>query len=247
MENNNKSFIYGLSMGVAVISSLALIILVIYIMTGGRVTCLAQCNGTIDSNEEKDAVLFNECLDSGKYDSKVSADQNLGMQLGVRGTPATFINGYLVSGALPFEAVSQVIDTLLAGEEPDFDFLKDPETEEINKVEMPQIVDSDHKTGAENGQISIVEFSDFECPFCSRFANDTMSLVEDNYKDVATIVFKHFPLSFHQYAKTAAVATECAAEQDKFWEMHDKLFDLSAAQNLNTANIKNAALELGLE
>ncbi len=246
-KQNNKQFIFGLAVGVAVISSIALIGLVVYIMTGGRAACLAQCNGaTGNTNETQTAKEFEQCLDSGKYDQKIKADQSLGLQLGVRGTPASFVNGYLASGALPYESIKSVIDTLLAGEEPDQDFLKDQETGEIVKVDMPQITSQDHQKGAENGEITIVKFSEFECPYCARF-KPTMQRVLDEYPDKVTYVFKHFPLSFHQYAKQAAVASECAAEQDKFWQMYDKLFELTETQTLNTANIKKAAVEIGLE
>jgi len=252
MENQNslkemfkdKGFISGLVGGVALISTIALVALVIYIFTGGRSACLAgTSNG---SAKTKTAKNFETCLDSGKFDSIVQADQNLGLQLGVQGTPASFVNGYLVSGALPYDAFKQVIDTLLAGKEPDFDFLKDSETKKIVKVDMPQITESDHVTGAKNGKITIVEFSDFECPYCGRHKTTTDQILQ-NYKDDVTLVFKHFPLSFHQYAKQAAVASECANEQGKFWEMYDKLFELNNKQTLNTENIKKAAVEIGLK
>lgn len=242
---DNKQFVFGLAVGIALISSIALIGLVVYIMTGGRASCLAQCQGGGDSQGET-AKKFEECLESGKYDEKVQTDQSLGIQLGVKGTPASFVNGYLLSGALPADMIGQVIDALLAGEEPEFDFMKDRETGEIVKVDMPRISEDDHVTGVDNGKITIVEFSDFECPYCSRYKT-SMDEVMEKYADDVTLVFKHFPLSFHQYAKTAAVASECAAEQDKFWEMHDALFVLAANQSLNTANIKEAAVELGLE
>ncbi|MBD3359167.1 MAG: thioredoxin domain-containing protein [Candidatus Buchananbacteria bacterium] len=246
-KQDNKQFIFGLAIGIALISSIALIGLVIYIITGGRAACLAQCNGVNNNTSEpQTAKEFEQCLDSGKYDQKIQADQSLGVQLGVRGTPASFINGYLLSGALPYEAVKDVVDTLLAGEEPDQDFLKDQETGEIVKVDMPQITSQDHQKGAENGEITIVKFSEFECPYCASF-KPTIQRILDEYPNKVTYVFKHFPLSFHQYARQAAVASECAAEQDKFWEMYDKLFELNATQNLNTANIKKAAVEIGLK
>ncbi len=248
-ENNlqkivkNKEFIFGLAIGIAVISTVALVGLVAYIMTGGRAACLAQCEG--DASNGKVAKKFEQCLDSGKYDSKIDQEQALGLQLGVQGTPATFINGYLVSGALPYEMIKPVIDQLLAGQEPDADFLKDEEGN-IMKIDMPQITDDDHQTGAKNGKITIVKFSDFECPYCARF-RPTMQKILDEYPNEVTYVFKHFPLSFHQYAKTAAVASECAAEQGKFWEMYDELFDLNENQTLNAENIKKAAVEIGLK
>ncbi len=165
--------------------------------------------------------------------------------MGVNGTPASFINGYFVSGALPIEMINQVIDKISAGEEPNLDFMLDETTGKVVKVEMPQITDSDHVVGAKNGKITIVEFSDFECPYCSRYKATTDQLLKNNPE--VTLVFKHFPLSFHQYAKQAAVASECANEQGKFWEMYDKLFGYNQSGTLNTENIKKAAVDLGLK
>lgn len=87
------------------------------------------------------------------------------------------------------------------------------------------INDNDHVRGNPNGKLTIVEFSDFQCPFCSRFA-PTVKQVLDEYKDDIRFVYRHFPLdSIHPYARPAAEASECAAEQGKFWEYHDSLFE----------------------
>lgn len=79
--------------------------------------------------------------------------------------------------------------------------------------------------GNPNAPITIVEFSDFQCPFCARGA-DTMEQILEKYDDVK-FVFKHFPLSFHPWAKPAAIAAHCAAEQKDaaFWSLHDKYFE----------------------
>lgn len=84
---------------------------------------------------------------------------------------------------------------------------------------------NDHIRGQENAKLTVVEFSDFQCPYCQQFA-PTMKRVLDDYKDEVRFVYRHFPLdSRHPYARPAAEASECAAEQGKFWEYHDYLFD----------------------
>ncbi|MBT3323920.1 DsbA family protein [archaeon] len=75
----------------------------------------------------------------------------------------------------------------------------------------------------EEVNVVIIEFSDFECPYCSR-GLETVHDLADIYGDKISIVFKDFPLSFHQYAQVASEAAECADEQDMFWEYHDGLF-----------------------
>ncbi|MCX6744124.1 MAG: thioredoxin domain-containing protein [Candidatus Parcubacteria bacterium] len=239
---SNKEFIFGLAVGIACISTLAAIGLVIYILTGGSI---GNSQNAGSKATGKVAKNFETCLASGKFDSKIDADQSLGSQLGVQGTPASFINGYLVSGALPIDMIKQVIDKVAAGEEPNFDFMLDETTKKVVKVEMPQVTESDHVIGAKNGKVTIVEFSDFECPYCGRY-KATIDQVLKDYTDV-TVIFKHFPLSFHQFAKQAAVASECANEQGKFWEMYDKLFGYNLTSTLNAENIKKAAVDIGLK
>jgi len=87
--------------------------------------------------------------------------------------------------------------------------------------------DDDAVKGDPNAPITIIEFSDFECPFCNRFYTDTLPQIQKEYIDtgIAKLVYRDFPLSFHQNAKPAAEAAECAGEQGKFWEMHDVLFE----------------------
>src|SRR3989344_9209299 len=81
--------------------------------------------------------------------------------------------------------------------------------------------------GDADAEVTIIEFSDFECPFCGRFYSETLPQIVKNYIDTGkvNIVYKDFPLPFHPSAKIAAIASECAEEQGKFWEMHDKLFE----------------------
>lgn len=114
---------------------------------------------------------------------------------------------------------------------------------EDNKIYDVDIAGA-HLKGPENAPITIVEFSDFQCPFCSR-GKATMDQVAQQYGDKVRIAFKHFPLDFHRQAKPAAIAALAAGEQGKFWEMHDKLFDNQRA--LGEEDIKKYAQELGLD
>lgn len=97
--------------------------------------------------------------------------------------------------------------------------------------------------GADNAAITIVEFSDFQCPFCARVLPTMEQLLKD-YKGKVRIAFRQHPLSFHKNAMSAAKASLAAGEQGKFWEMHDKLF--AEQRNLTDDNIKKMAKDLGL-
>jgi len=79
--------------------------------------------------------------------------------------------------------------------------------------------------GSSEAKVTVVEFSDFQCPFCASFFSNTLSQIKKEYVDTGKIIFvyKHFPLDFHQNAKQAAVASECAKEEGKFWEYHNIL------------------------
>jgi protein-disulfide isomerase len=98
--------------------------------------------------------------------------------------------------------------------------------------------------GPEGAPITIVEFSDFQCPFCSK-ALASVDEVMKAYDGKVRLVFRHFPLEFHKQAPKAAEASMCAADQNKFWEMHDKLF--ANQQALMPDDLKKHAAELGLD
>jgi protein-disulfide isomerase len=98
--------------------------------------------------------------------------------------------------------------------------------------------------GPENAKVTIVEFSDFQCPFCSR-AHDTVEEVMTAYAGKVRLVFRQFPLDFHAQAPKAAEAALCAGEQQKFWEYHSTLF--KNQQKLMPDDLKAHATTLGLD
>jgi protein-disulfide isomerase len=99
--------------------------------------------------------------------------------------------------------------------------------------------------GNVSAPITIVEYSDFQCPFCKRVQPTLDQLLKD-YNGKIKLYYKHFPLNqIHPYAQKAAEASECAADQGKFWEYHDKLFENQNA--LDIQSLKKYAAELGLD
>jgi predicted DsbA family dithiol-disulfide isomerase len=93
--------------------------------------------------------------------------------------------------------------------------------------------------------VTIVEFADFECPFCGALF-PSMAAIEKAYPETVRVVYRHFPLnSVHPFAQKAAEAAVCAAEQDRFWEMHDSLF--GAQNDLTVGSLKRRAKDLQLD
>jgi protein-disulfide isomerase len=107
-------------------------------------------------------------------------------------------------------------------------------------------VDDDPFMGPEDAPVTIVEFSDFQCPYCERAAVDVLPQVFAEYGDQVRLVYRDFPLTqIHPQALPAAIAAECADDQGKFWEYHDLLFANQSA--LDDASLEAYAGQLGLD
>lgn len=111
------------------------------------------------------------------------------------------------------------------------------------KVDITVTAD-DHVKGDKNAKVTLVEYSDFQCPYCGA-VNPTLEKVLTDYKGKVKLVFRHYPLSFHENAQKSAEASECASAQGKFWEMHDKMF--ANQTSLTVDNLKTYAKDLGLD
>ena len=108
-----------------------------------------------------------------------------------------------------------------------------------------QVADTDPSLGSSSAPVTIVEFSDFQCPFCRSVA-PTLKQVREKYGDKVRVVWKDFPLTqIHPDAFKAAEAAHCAGDQGKFWEYHDRLF--ANQQALQPDSLKSYASALGLD
>jgi protein-disulfide isomerase len=203
-----------------------------------------------------DMTKFKAALDGGTYKALIAAHQELAGQVNARGTPNFYVNGRQLTGAQPFENFKELIDEELAkakklveGGTPRANVYEeiikngkvfkalDDTAHEMNITDSPIM-------GKPEAKIKIYEFSDFQCPYCSR-VGPTLKELKNIYGDDIAIIFKHFPLSFHQEAMPAAKASMAAMKQGKFWEMHDKLFANQKA--LTQENFETWAKEIGLD
>ncbi len=123
--------------------------------------------------------------------------------------------------------------------------LENKGSQEQNSQNM-KINSEEHVKGQKDAPVTIVEYSDFQCPFCQSFFENAYKKIITDYVDTgkAKIIFKQFPLYFHQNAQKAAEASECAGEQGKFWEYHDLLF---STKQLDATTLKKDAVTLGLD
>ncbi|MEI6462941.1 MAG: DsbA family protein [bacterium] len=101
--------------------------------------------------------------------------------------------------------------------------------------------------GNKASNVYMVEYTDFQCPYCERHYTTTYPDIKKNYIDTNQIAYfsKDFPLSFHENAQKAAEAGQCALDQGKYWEMHDKMFSNQA--NITVPDLKKYASDLGLD
>ncbi len=186
-------------------------------------------------------------LSAGKWTSRVDDDATLAKSLGVTGTPTSFINGVKVSGAQPLSTFQTTIDTELArartlvasGVARDHVYVRasttafaapKPKTTATTKSPSPPMeyvaVGDSPTLGPKTALVTIVEFSDLQCPYCLK-ADATMRQLRTTYGDSLRIVWKNDPLRFHtQAAPAAEVALEARARNGEaaFWSMHDAIF-----------------------
>lgn len=125
-------------------------------------------------------------------------------------------------------------------------------TDQTKEIALAPITKDDHILGSRDAEITIVEYSDTECPFCKRF-HITLGRIIDEYKDDGSVawVYRHFPLdSIHPKARTEALATECAGElggNDGFWRYIDRLFEITPSNNgLDLSLLPEIAEDVGI-
>ena len=207
---------------------------------------------------------FEKDLNSPKIAAAIKADEKVANTFAARGTPHFFINGRRLRGAQPLPNFKKLIDeeikkaeALLKAGTPRSKIYaavtakgatkaqapSRPQPKEDKTVYKVPVGPNDMVKGKKNAPITIVEFSEFECPFCSR-VNPTIAQIQKEYGDKVRVVFKHNPLSFHKNAPLAAEAALAAAAQNKGWEMHDILFKNQKA--LKRPELEKYAAELGL-
>lgn len=199
----------------------------------------AAINAFVDMAEELalDGTALRRCIDLGEQRANVLANQQEALNLGVSSTPTFYINGYPLRGAQPYEVFDAVAALAESGE---LEAVLEAQMRQAYEqsqaqaaqpqppsgpVEIP--IENAYAIGDPNAPVTIVEYTDFQCPFCSRHFEQTFSQLKEDYIDTGVVyyVFKDFPLTqIHPQAVAAANAARCAGEQDAYLAMHDALF-----------------------
>ena len=175
-----------------------------------------------------DETAFGACLDEQRHAAAIAADQALGLSRGVDSTPSFFVNGQLIAGAYPVETFNQAIAAVQAGETVAAAEPNAPQAPAVAPTPATIVMDN---VAAEMGDaaapVTIVEYTDYQCPYCAQHAAETFPTLLTEMIDTGRVryVVKDFPLdSIHPEARAASVAARCAGEQDAYWGMHDALF-----------------------
>ena len=213
------------------------------------------------------AADYDKSIKDPKYAAKVKKDQAEAQATGATGTPAFRINGVALSGAQPFPKFKAVIDAQLAeakklvagGTKPEAVYpalvaINAKQSPKAKKKERPKdttiwavpVFEDDPKKGAKEPLVTIVEFSEFQCPYCKRVLPTTTKIIETYGKDVQ-IVWKDNPLGFHPRAQPASNAARAIYEakgDEGFWKAHDAIF--AGQPKLNDPDLKAAVADLGV-
>jgi protein-disulfide isomerase len=219
-----------------------------------------------------DASRLEAELKTQRSAAKVERDMALARKIGATGTPHFRINGKVLKGAQPFDTFKPLIDEQLAAADalaktgvsradvsleltkknfsaaPPPDKAKAPQAPPVDTTVWKVPIQADDPAlGPADALVTIVEFSDFQCPYCSKVGPTLERLRQEYPKDVR-VVWKDYPLSFHPRAKPAATLARLAYDErgnDGFWKAHDALF--AAQKNLDDESLLRIAETLGLD
>jgi protein-disulfide isomerase len=209
-----------------------------------------------------DMVRFRADLDARTYHAQIATDLGDARKLGVTGTPTFFINGRPINGSQALKVFADVVDEELvraASTPGDYDALVasgklgadvagDPDhasTElDMSNTYRVGLGLPGHQDGPDDALVTIVVWSDFQCPFCARAA-PVLRQLREKYKNDVRVVFRHMAMNFHRRASITSEAAIAAADQGKFWAFHDQIFDNFGS--LERADLERFAQNAGLD
>lgn len=201
----------------------------------------------MDKDPRKKGLSNDEFLEKHIAKDVVISEKQIDAFIKDQNIPAEHINPQVrekIKNYLEMERKKEAVDKWLAEQTK-----KTPVEVFIPKPRRPSFpveVGNAPMTGGKDAKVTIVEFSDFQCPFCAKGA-DVLKEIKKKYGNKVKIAFKNFPLPFHNHAETAAVAGLCANEQgsEYFWKYHDEMF--ANQDSLDAEGLKKMAKKVGLK
>lgn len=174
---------------------------------------------------EIDQEEFQKCMDEDRFAETVQNNIDSGTKAGVKGTPHSFVliddAIYEIPGAYSEEGMREFFDDLLAGNDP-------RATDISDTTDLDPLNEDDWIRGEEDARITVIEYSDIDCPFCKKFHTATTNMMVD-YADDVRWAFRHMPVdALHPRAREKAEATECAGDIGGgvvFWTYLDRIFE----------------------
>lgn len=145
----------------------------------------------------------------------------------------------IVAGNLNFNTINQ------GSEQPEQPQQPTQPTQPTQGETIQVSADDDPVKGNANAPVTIIEFSEFQCPFCGRFARDTLPSIQKDYIDTGKVKIVYRDFIVHSTSRSAQIASECADEQGKYWEYHDLLFE-NQDKVVDVENLKQFASDIGL-
>jgi len=202
-----------------------------------------------------DADRLIACVNKETYRPLVEADMAEAASRGARGTPAYFVNKRFISGATPPDMIKKIIDWTLSptGKFPyEAPKPKQPAQPAKGAPAQPAIrtftaeeISSSPSRGPVDAPVTIIEFVDFQCPFCKRGAGSLKTAMDARKNDVR-LISKQFPLEFHKEAPGISKAALCAGEQGKYWEYRDEMLGNSFGKKTDD-ELKAVAKTMGVD
>lgn len=217
-----------------------------------------------------DMTAYEACMTSREKQAIVQGRVDTAFARGFNATPSfqvvrtTDSAIFELIGAQPYEQFAGAVDAALAGEMP-VAAAAQPEQPQEQGIPFWATAEGwqpdpnrpgynmagDQYLGDINAPLTVIEFYDFQCPFCKRHNDETKPTLDEKYVDTGKVlwVYKHFPLNIHPQAPAAGIAAECGAEQGKFWEMHAALFESVEQWSIDdpTEVLISLATEAGLD
>lgn len=209
-----------------------------------------------------DMVRFRADLDTHAYRARIQADEDDAKKLGLTGTPAFFINGRPIHGNQPLKVFVDAIDeelvrarntsggydALVAVGKPSADVpggTEHPEfTLDANTAYRMGLGLPGHQLGKDSALVTVVVWSDFQCPFCARSA-PVLQQLRTKFGDDVRVIFRHLAMTAHRKAQLAAEAAIAAADQGKFWAFHDRVW--AQFGSLDRTDLEAFAKDAGLD